>query len=167
MFGIRVRMHPTLDILVNSIGQVYLNGGRGIEPHWCKGFRAPNGYMRIKIQGKYYSVHRLVAETFIPNPHGYPEVDHIDRSKGRGWNTVDNLRWVTRKMNARNTSTYEVVTKRGGIHKCENKNGYSRQCNAKYRLTHRNVLLANGTQKWFPMEQALKLQALPVRDRVV
>lgn len=163
----QVRMHPTLDILVSSVGGVYLDGGRGNKPHWCMGFRAPNGYMRIKIHGKYYGVHRLVAETFIPNPHGYPEVDHIDRSKGRGWNTVDNLRWVTRKMNARNTSTYEAATKRGGIHKCEDKNGYARQRNAKYRLTHKNVYLANGTQKWFPLEQALKLQALPVRDRVV
>lgn len=46
---------------------------------------------------KTYRIHRLVADTFIPNPLGLPEVNHIDMNKEN--NRVDNLEWVTRKQN--------------------------------------------------------------------
>lgn len=43
-------------------------------------------------------VHRAVAEAFLPNPHGYDLVNHLD---GNGYNdTVYNLEWASRGMNA-------------------------------------------------------------------
>ena len=44
-----------------------------------------------------YLLHRLVAQTFIPNPYGKPEVNHIDGDKAN--NHVDNLEWATRYEN--------------------------------------------------------------------
>lgn len=41
--------------------------------------------------------HRLVAEHFIPNPNGLPEVNHIDCDKSH--NFVDNLEWISRRDN--------------------------------------------------------------------
>ncbi len=41
---------------------------------------------------KAFAIHRLVALTFIENPHNYLEVDHIDRNIEN--NNVDNLRWA-------------------------------------------------------------------------
>lgn len=60
-----------------------------------------HGYRQVNIckNGKLKSVkvHRLVAEAFIPNPHGYREVNHIDENK---WNCeVTNLEWCTRTYN--------------------------------------------------------------------
>lgn len=42
-------------------------------------------------------VHRLVAKAYLPNPHNYPEVNHIDEVKNHNW--VNNLEWCSRKQN--------------------------------------------------------------------
>ncbi len=43
------------------------------------------------------SVHRLVAMAFVPNPHNYPEVDHIDGNRQNP--AASNLEWVTHQEN--------------------------------------------------------------------
>jgi hypothetical protein len=48
-------------------------------------------------------LHRMIAETHIPNPDNKPCVDHIDGNKFN--NRVDNLRWVTHSENNNNPIT--------------------------------------------------------------
>jgi hypothetical protein len=45
-------------------------------------------------------LHRILAETFIPNPKNLPFVDHIDRNPLN--NSLDNLRWVDHLESAKN-----------------------------------------------------------------
>lgn len=59
------------------------------------------GYLRISLcqNGKIFSksVHKLVAEAFIPNLKNLPQVHHIDYNKSN--NTVENLMWITNDDN--------------------------------------------------------------------
>ena len=46
---------------------------------------------------KNYTIHKLVAEAFIPNPDNLPEVNHKDENKLN--NCADNLEWCDKKYN--------------------------------------------------------------------
>jgi hypothetical protein len=59
------------------------------------------GYPTIKIIGKNLTVHRVVAQLFIPNPENKLEVDHIDKVRDNCH--VNNLRWMTRTEQMTNT----------------------------------------------------------------
>lgn len=63
--------------------------------------RNHDGYLRIQLweHGKchFVSIHRLIAETFIPNPDNKPFVNHIDGNKQN--NRVENLEWCTQQEN--------------------------------------------------------------------
>ena len=59
------------------------------------------GYAHIELRygiNKNASVHRLVAEAFIPNPFNFRCVNHIDENKLN--NHVENLEWCTYQYNA-------------------------------------------------------------------
>ena len=60
-----------------------------------------DGYLMVKLlkngEMKPYRVHRLVAQTFIPNPDNLPQVNHIDENPSN--NKVENLEWCDAKYN--------------------------------------------------------------------
>jgi len=60
-----------------------------------------HGYCRVTLFNKNkrrrIAVHRLVAEAFVENPNGYPEINHKDENPLN--NTCSNLEWCTKGYN--------------------------------------------------------------------
>lgn len=51
------------------------------------------GYLKIKLDGEKYYIHRLVADAFVPNPYDKRNVIHKNRDKSDNFFT--NLGWAT------------------------------------------------------------------------
>lgn len=80
----------------------------------CQQKNLKTGYMAVTLfyvdengitKRKYPTVHRLVAEAFLPNPNGYTDVNHKDYNKEN--NNVSNLEWCSRSSNLKHSYTYE------------------------------------------------------------
>jgi len=88
----------------NEYGLIPLNTHlRGNPSH--KKYQYPSINITLRdVNGKYLrqksvNIHRLVAETFIPNPKNYNSVDHKDRNKHN--NHASNLKWCSIEDNKR------------------------------------------------------------------
>ena len=83
--------------MVSSLGRIRTTKTQKIR----KLVHNPKGYLMVKLckngVSKGYSVHRIVCETFIPNPYNLPQVNHKDENKEN--NNVDNLEWCTNEYN--------------------------------------------------------------------
>ena len=66
------------------------------------------GYLQVKLNGRKYAHHRLVAKQFIDNPDNLPEVDHINHN--RTDNHIENLRFVSSSDNQINKSSFNSST---------------------------------------------------------
>ena len=70
-----------------------------------------NGYLQVGLtkngDRKFYFIHRLVAEAYIPNPDNLPQVDHIDNDKTH--NYVNNLQWITNRDNNRKSKNIPIL----------------------------------------------------------
>ena len=69
--------------------------GKKLKPFTIKGYK----YIKLNIRGKIKlcSIHRMIAEAWIPNPKNLPQVNHLDCNKEN--NSINNLEWCTPSEN--------------------------------------------------------------------
>ena len=91
---------------VSNLGRVkslerYDKMGRLIKEKTLNPRKHKKGYLYVGLSKdgiqKKYSIHRLVAIAFIPNPNNLPQVNHKDENKEN--NCLDNLEWCTNEYN--------------------------------------------------------------------
>lgn len=158
------KIHPTVGILVRSNGEVFVPANGSMAAHWTFGSKNDRGYLRVKINGKAYKVHRLVAETFIPNPENKPQIDHLNRNPQD--NRVENLSWTTPSQNCRNRRDNDRVDARGGTHCYDNYTQYERERGSRRCKAYKKLKFSDGSHHYIPTSEALLLLAIPVNQRI-
>lgn len=86
--------------IVDSAGRMRVFPDKIITP--CYGRNPRHAYAHINLNKpdgtqQRVRIHRLVAEAFIPNPEGLPQVNHKDGNKAN--NNVENLEWCSIRDN--------------------------------------------------------------------
>lgn len=89
--------------------------GRWKDGRYLRHTIMKNGYNVVTLYrngGKKFLVHRLIAETFIPNPKKLSDVNHKNFDKSD--NRIENLEWTTHAENthhAARNGRYKSITK--------------------------------------------------------
>ena len=82
---------------VDTNGVVFsMKKGTPMKPQIGRG-GYPSVILRKGKSRNNMTIHRIVAETFIPNPDNLPEINHKDETRTNS--RVDNLEWCTHKYN--------------------------------------------------------------------
>jgi len=104
----------------------YAKAGRWKEGRYLKPYIMKNGYHIVGLfsggNQKKFLLHRLIAQTFIPNPKHIAEVNHKNMDKSDC--SVSNLEWMTRIENRRHAAKNGINNKgeRHGLSKLTNEN---------------------------------------------
>lgn len=156
---------------ISSFGRVKsLNYNHTNQPKILKNNLQNTGYLAVSLnfngKVKTISVHRLVAEAFIPNPDNKPFVNHINGIKTD--NRAENLEWCTASENTNHGIKIGLINDIRGqknifsvlsesdvleIRKrySENKESY-KEIAKKYNVTPENISMIINKKTWKHLE---------------
>lgn len=147
---------------VRSLPRVYQSPEDGFN--WTKSVEFKEKALRVKSSGYVdtslhkngealqKSVHRLVAQAFIPNPENKRCVNHIDNNPTN--NHVSNLEWVTYKENAQHRDNQM----RGAFQRQWGENNVSAKLTLKTVLEIRKLKLAGNKNRFIADELGVNIK---------
>lgn len=125
-----MRRYKDTEYFITEDGRVIRNGRE------LKIYKGNYSILKLSINNtaKTRAVHRLVAETYIPNPENKPEVNHLDGDRTN--NHISNLEWVTSSENKKH--------KHHILNKCNGENhGQSKLNNEQVEYIRKNYIPKN------------------------
>lgn len=129
---VTIPSHPRYEISIDGV--IRNTANKRVKSQYINSM----GYRMISIsyanKSKPERVHRLLAETFLPNPSGLPCVNHIDGNKLN--NSLENLEWCTHDENMKHAFQTGLANNSG------TRNGMAKLNPDKAREIKR--MLANG-----------------------
>ena len=140
---------------------IVYSDGRVWSKYW-KRFIKPgihkNGYFYYIINNKSTLAHRLIAQTFIPNPDNLSAVHHRNNSKRD--NRVENLQWISQVDNSRkakedglypkgeNNSCVKLTEEQAKKIKYEHKDLTIRKIGELYGVHHSQIISIRNERSW-------------------
>lgn len=94
-------------LIEGKSGTKYYRDGCILKPQTSSSYAQV--YLTVDGKQKWFKVHRLVAEAFIPNPDNLPCINHKDENKLN--NSVDNLEWCDYEYNSNYGTAKERMSK--------------------------------------------------------
>lgn len=87
-----ISKHP--QYLIDDLGGIYsLKSNKFLKP-----WKDTKGYLQVRLDGKYYMVHRLILDAFV-GPSSDKQCNHLNGIKTD--NRLKNLKWVTGSENCK------------------------------------------------------------------
>lgn len=147
----RIERHKS-GVWVREDGCVFVPKAGRFPARWTFGTRnCRAGYLSVCVNRKHLAVHRIVAETFIPNNGGLPTVDHIDGNTTN--NSVENLRWATYTTQNSNKACVRASFRKYGVRSCSDRPSYNKAYTAARRAAGFRYLTGpDGKQHWVKQE---------------
>lgn len=109
-------------------------------------------YVQVNNKRKLFYIHRLVAQSFLPNPENKPQVNHINGIKTD--NRVQNLEWCTSNENRKHAVDNNLM-KKGENH-------------SKSKLTEKDILAIRRLYRINPRFNKTNIaKKLGVRDTTI
>ena len=109
---------------ISNKGRIKYPIRKGKKPYKMRiteGGGTADGYKDFNLknenENEKISIHRLVARTFVPNPHNYNIVNHKDGNKIN--NKSENLEWCTRSENTKHAYENDLISGKRKIYQLD------------------------------------------------
>lgn len=122
--------------MASKNGEIYSKISNKILKPFKRGMRENNQYLVVQLskdkKQKTFSIHRIIAETFLDNPNNYPCVNHKDGNKYN--NSVSNLEWCSYLDNNLHAISNGLKRYKKGTNNKNSKLSYEDVCYIKQHL---------------------------------